>query len=59
MAIKTGMKPVHPCEFIRQAILPDDLTGTDAAKILGVGRPALSNLLSHPKWRCGWRQPLA
>ena len=36
------MKPVHPGEFIRQAILPDELTVTDAAKILGVGRPALS-----------------
>jgi len=46
MAIKTGMKPVHPGEFIRQAILPDDLTVTDAAKILGVGRPVLSTLLN-------------
>lgn len=46
MAIKTGMKPVHPGEFIRQAILPDELTVTDAAKILGVGRPALSTLLN-------------
>ncbi|WP_323801510.1 HigA family addiction module antitoxin [Parasphingorhabdus sp.] len=46
MAIKIGMKPVHPGEFIRQAILPDELTVTDAAKILGVGRPALSTLLN-------------
>ncbi|MBQ0770980.1 MAG: HigA family addiction module antidote protein [Sphingomonadales bacterium] len=46
MAIKTGMKPVHPGEFIRQAILPDELTVTDAAQILGVGRPALSTLLN-------------
>ena len=46
MAIKIGMKPLHPGEFIRQAILPDDLTVTDAAKILGVGRPALSTLLN-------------
>ncbi|MDM8009727.1 MAG: HigA family addiction module antitoxin [Parasphingorhabdus sp.] len=46
MAIKIGMKPVHPGVFIRQAILPDELTVTDAAKILGVGRPALSTLLN-------------
>lgn len=46
MAIKIGMKPAHPGEFIRQAILPDALTVTDAAKILGVGRPALSSLLN-------------
>lgn len=46
MAIKTGMKPVHSGAFIRQAILPDELTVTDAAKILGIGRPALSTLLN-------------
>lgn len=46
MAIKIGMKPVHPGEFIRQAILPDELVVTDAAKIFGVGRPALSTLLN-------------
>lgn len=46
MASKAGMKAVHPGEFIRQAILSDELTVTDAAKILGVGRPALSTLLN-------------
>ena len=47
MAIKIGMKPVHPGGFIRRSILPDDLTVTAAAAILGVGRPALSNLLNE------------
>ena len=47
MAIKIGMDPVHPGGFIRRSILPDDLTVTAAADILGVGRPALSNLLNE------------
>eukprot|EP01013_Petalomonas_cantuscygni_P038467 TRINITY_DN69612_c0_g1_i1.p3 TRINITY_DN69612_c0_g1~~TRINITY_DN69612_c0_g1_i1.p3 ORF type:complete len:101 (-),score=20.84 TRINITY_DN69612_c0_g1_i1:536-838(-) len=47
MAIKPGMKPLHPGAFVRQAILPDDLTVTDAASILGVSRPALSTLLNR------------
>ena len=32
--------------FIRQHVLPQGMTVTDAAKQLGVGRPALSNLLN-------------
>jgi addiction module HigA family antidote len=47
MAIKTGMKPPHPGGFIKRSVLPDDLSVTDAAKALGVGRPALSNLLNE------------
>ncbi|MEM9278251.1 MAG: HigA family addiction module antitoxin [Pseudomonadota bacterium] len=47
MAIKIGMKPPHPGGFIKRSILPDDLSVTDAAKVLGVGRPALSNLLNE------------
>ena len=46
MAIKIGMKPVHPGGFIRRSVLPDDLSVTAAAEALGVGRPALSNLLN-------------
>jgi len=46
MAIKIGMKPVHPGGFIKRSVLPDDLSITAAAEILGVGRPALSNLLN-------------
>ncbi|MCY3784330.1 MAG: HigA family addiction module antitoxin [Chloroflexi bacterium] len=33
-------------EFIRQRVLPQGVTVTDAARQLGVGRPALSNLLN-------------
>jgi len=47
MAIKVGMKAVHPGGFIRRSVLPDGLSVTDAAKALGVGRPALSNLLNE------------
>jgi addiction module HigA family antidote len=36
----------HPGPYIRQAVLPVDLSVTAAAKALGVGRPALSNLLN-------------
>jgi addiction module HigA family antidote len=47
MAIKIRMKAVHPGGFIKRSVLPDDLTVTAAAKALGVGRPALSNLLNE------------
>ena len=47
MAIKINMEPVHPGGFIRRSVLPDDLTVTAAAEVLGVGRPALSNLLNE------------
>jgi addiction module HigA family antidote len=47
MAIKIGMKPPHPGGFIKRSVLPDDLSVTDAAEALGVGRPALSNLLNE------------
>ena len=39
--------PPHPGEIIRHEILePLELTVTDAAKALGVTRPALSNVLN-------------
>lgn len=41
------MKAVHPGGFIRRSVLPGGLSVTDAAKVLGVGRPALSNLLNE------------
>ena len=47
MAIKVGMEAVHPGGFIKRSVLPDDLSVTDAADVLGVGRPALSNLLNE------------
>jgi addiction module HigA family antidote len=48
MKIDMRMKsPSHPGVFIRAEIIePLRLTVTDAAKILGVTRPALSNLLN-------------
>lgn len=39
-------EPYHPGIFIREHVLPSGLTVTAAAKQLGVGRPALSNLLN-------------
>lgn len=39
-------KPIHPGEFIKSSVIPKDLTVKAAAELLGVGRPALSNLLN-------------
>lgn len=40
-------KPSHPGQFIRMEIIePLGLSVTDAAKVLGVTRPALSTLLN-------------
>ena len=36
----------HPGNFIRDGIIPTGMSVTDAAKKMGVGRPALSNLLN-------------
>ena len=36
----------HPGEYIKQYVLPEGISVTKAAQILGVGRPALSNLLN-------------
>ena len=38
--------PEHPGSFIRRHIIPPGMSVTEAAKRLGVGRPALSNLLN-------------
>ena len=38
--------PAHPGGFIREHVIPPGMSVTEAAKILGVGRPALSNLLN-------------
>jgi addiction module HigA family antidote len=38
--------PPHPGSYIKQQVLPAGMTVTAAAKRLGVGRPALSNLLN-------------
>ena len=39
-------KPVHPGTFIREHVIPAGMYVKDAAERLGVGRPALSNLLN-------------
>ncbi len=39
-------KSVHPGAFIKEHVIPAGMSVTDAAKRLGVGRPALSNLLN-------------
>lgn len=39
-------KPVPPGTFIKEHVIPVGMSVTDAAKRLGVGRPALSNLLN-------------
>lgn len=39
-------KPMHPGFFIKDHVLPAGLSVKAAAKLLGVGRPALSNLLN-------------
>ena len=36
----------HPGAFIREHVIPQGMSVTEAAKRLGVGRPALSNLLN-------------
>ena len=40
------MKPLHPGIYIRKHVLPSDINVTDAAKLLGVSRVALSRLLN-------------
>ncbi len=39
-------QPIHPGTYVRQNVLPAGMTVTEAAKLLGVGRPALSNFLN-------------
>jgi len=46
MAIKPNFEPSHVGGFLKRAILPDGLSVTEAAEVLGVGRPALSQLLN-------------
>jgi antitoxin HigA-1 len=39
--------PVHPGGFIRREIIPPELSVTEAARVLDVSRPALSQLLNE------------
>lgn len=47
MGIKPNFEPGHVGGFLKRSVLPDDLSVTDAAEALGVGRPALSQLLNE------------
>ena len=46
MTEPTQNSPAHIGIEIRQSVIPANLSVTEAAKMLGVGRPALSNLLN-------------
>lgn len=37
---------IHPGTYVKQYVIPEKMTVTKAAEILGVGRPALSNFLN-------------
>ncbi len=41
-----GEGPAHPGPHVRQNVIPEGMTVTKAAELLGVGRPALSNFLN-------------
>ncbi|MBI5280678.1 MAG: HigA family addiction module antidote protein [Candidatus Solibacter usitatus] len=48
MQRKSGLRPVHPGEIIREDILPETgLTVTAAAKALGVSRQMLHEILAE------------
>ena len=47
MAIKANFEPAHVGGFIKDMVIPDQMTVTEAARRLGVGRPALSQLLNE------------
>jgi plasmid maintenance system antidote protein VapI len=46
MKIKIKDRARHPGIYIKRHVFPAELSVKDAAKLIGVGRPALSNLLN-------------
>ena len=44
--VSPAQSPVHPGTHIKRSVLPAGMSVTKAADLLGVGRPALSNLLN-------------
>ncbi len=46
MTLSSKRPPIHPGIHIRKSVLPGGLSVKEAAEMLGVGRPALSNLLN-------------
>ncbi len=41
-----GKHTLHPGSYVKEHVIPAGMTVTKAAKILGIGRPALSNFLN-------------
>ena len=41
------LNALHPGKYIREEIIPNEMTVSKFAKLLGVGRPAVSNLLNE------------
>lgn len=44
--MKPSERIMHPGKYVRKNIIPANVTVTAAAKLLGIGRPALSNFLN-------------
>ena len=42
----TNEEKIHPGTYVKQHVIPEGMTITKAAELLGVGRPALSNFLN-------------
>jgi len=47
MTLKRKMKPSHPGGFIKNWVLPEDMTITKAAKLLKVSRQSLDALINE------------
>ncbi len=47
MAVKPNFPPAHVGGFIKDNIIPDDMSVTAAAKLLGVDKSTLSKLLNE------------
>lgn len=47
MAIKPNFEPGHTGGFIKDNIIPDNMTMTEAARLLGVDKSTLSKLLNE------------
>ena len=45
-SIKANFPPSHVGAFLKRSVLPVELSVTATAKVLGVGRPALSQLFN-------------
>ena len=42
----TTEDPIHPGAYVREHVIPKDMTVTKASELLGIGRPALSNFIN-------------